>query len=375
MDWYPSYVKRPCDYGTAEMFNLHGGFEYQPWYRNQLVFSTGCGLLCKGSDFSCGYCSSHGIDWKVENNNPVVGCPYRVDHCSLRNPLLDHAFGGGLGKLSQCDCHMVDLPYDYERSIDKACAMEAEVIQKKYKDFEARVHGHVCRWHMYYDDWTRTWSQQYDPLHCARVCLKIGETCDLRQVPISKKRGNVFYDVKITSVRRNNTIFDGQEEIKIKKGCRLFDTGKSMTICEEAVKRCQKEIYEQEQRRYMMQISIYGWKVEVMNIRAEQRESRDLMKDLADIRAGIEITHASDTLKAAKKAKSARRKKAREQRIAKLEQKIIETGIDHFPVNSIDYIHAHKWLGEERLAELEILHQQSEAEKEEIQQASLLDFI
>lgn len=33
-------------------------------------------------------------------------------------------------------------------------------------------------------------------------------------------------------------------------------------------------------------------KMEIVNIRIEQRESRDLLQDLQDIRAGIQITHA-----------------------------------------------------------------------------------
>ena len=35
----------------------------------------------------------------------------------------------------------------------------------------------------------------------------------------------------------------------------------------------------------------------VLNIRSEQRESRDLIQDLQDIQSGIKITHASDTQK------------------------------------------------------------------------------
>ena len=84
----------------------------------------------------------------------------------------------------------------------------------------------------------------------------------------------------------NAVLFDGEEVIRIEKGIRLFDTGKSMTICEQAEKRCKEHIYSREKDRYHAEIFLYGWRVEVLNIRAEQRESRDLMQDLQDIRDG-----------------------------------------------------------------------------------------
>ena len=99
--------------------DIMGGFQYENWYQNQKVYSTGCGLLCRGSDFSNGYMSYMGIDWKPENNNPVISCPYKKEQCTLRSPLLDHVEGGGICKISQCDCHEVDVPYEYEYSRDR----------------------------------------------------------------------------------------------------------------------------------------------------------------------------------------------------------------------------------------------------------------
>lgn len=367
---YPPFVRPIHNYTTEEWFYRYGGFEYQPWFRSQMVFSTGCGLLCKGTRFQNGYSSSHGIDWRTENDNPIICCPYRTDHCKLRNPFLDHVRGGGLVKLSECDCHVVDEPYDYERSVDKVHDEEERIINRKYQEYEKRVQGHVCRWHMYYDYWNMQWNQIYDPVLCARMCQNVGGVCTLRDVPITAKRGNVFYDVKITSVRVDDTIFSGQEEIRINKGCQFFEHGTSLTICEEAIKHCVNEICSKEQRCYHVEKTLYNWEVEIFNIRVEYRESRDLIQDLADIREGIKIVHASDAAKTKKREKSARRIARREKSIQKLEKKIVETGLEP---GSLDEIHARKWLEKERLNELQELHWQKREEEESMIQINIMD--
>lgn len=369
---YPPYVRPVRNYGNEEWFYKYGGFEYQPWYKNQMVFSTGCGLLCKGSHFLYGYSSSHGIDWMAENNNPLICCPYRTDHCKLRNSFLDYVSGGGLVKLSECDCHEVDEPYEYERSVDKVYDEEEKMINQKYQEYVERVHGHVCHWHMYYDYWKKQWNQIYDPVRCARLCQNIGGTCVLRDAPITPKKGNVFYDVRISFVRVDDSIFSGQEEIHIKKGCRFFDSGTSLTICEEVVKNCQKEIWDKEQCHYHVERTISHWEVEVFNIRAEYRESRDLIQDLADIRDGIKIVHASDTIKEKKGAKSAQRIIRREKRIQKLEKKIIEVGLEP---GSLDDIHAQKWLTKERIEELQEFYLRRKAEEESRVQVDIMDLL
>lgn len=303
---YPDYVRLPSGcYGKDPLQNLNDGFEYTAAYRNQMVFKTGCGLLVKGSCFtgSMGYM---GITWIPENDNPVICCPYRKDSCGKRNPILGGPMGGGTAKLFQCDCHQTSESYVYEKSIEKVRDDESREIKQKYDKFVKSKNGHVCHWHARYNYWTGEWSQNYDPMTCARMCTNTGKTCDLTHKPVSKKNGNVFYDVKVSYIRHDGTLFDGQEVVKINKGVRLFETAKSMTICEAMAKRKQ-EIQKKEEMKRHAEILLRGWKVEVLNIRAEQRESRDLMQDLQDIQEGIQITHASDLDKFAKEAKKERR--------------------------------------------------------------------
>ncbi len=66
-----------------------GGWTYNWKTLHTLVFETPCGLLVGGSHFSNGYMSYQGVDWRAENNNPVVCCPrFDLDFCHMRHPLL-----------------------------------------------------------------------------------------------------------------------------------------------------------------------------------------------------------------------------------------------------------------------------------------------
>lgn len=375
---FPDYVQISSSKlsGDDPLHNLDGGFEYIPEYRAKLVFRTGCGLLLKGSHFSCGHMNYMGIKWIPENDNPVITCPYRKDTCDLRNPLLEGAEGGGILKISRCDCHLTDEEYDYEKSYDKVSDDEKREKKRKYEEFAERVKGHVCHWHMRYNDWRGEWQQKYDPMVCAAHCLNKGGICHLTGKPISKKKGNVFYDVKVSYIRRDGTLFDGEEVIHIKKGVRLFETNKSVTICEEVAKRCETAIIRREKDNYHSRILLLGWTVEVLNIRAEQRESRDLLQDLQDIRDGITVTHASDEERNMKAAKRERTQRAKDARIAKLEKKLLDVGYCNLDEYSLDRRHADKWLGEERIAELEEMRKAREEQGlNRPKQITLFDFL
>lgn len=367
---YPDYVRIPNSRWDKSdpLHNLQDGFEYVPEYLDKLVFKTGCGLLVKGSRFtgSMGYM---GITWIPENDNPVINCPYRKDSCGLRNPIFGGPDGGGLSKLFQCDCHLTEELYIYEKSVDRVRDDYEKIKNQKYDEFSERAKGHVCQWHMRWSDWEEKWSQHYDPMTCARNCMNVGRECDLTHEPISKKKGNVFYDVKISTIRRDGTLFDGQKIVKINKGVKLFDTAKSITICEQAAKKCITNIQYRERHRH------WGWKVEVMNIRVERRESRDLLQDLADIQEGIKVVHVSDLEKKAKAAEKERRQQKKAKKIQKLEKKILEVGYYNLEEYSLDRIHADKWLGEERIDELEYIRKQKiKEEQEQPVQMTVFDF-
>ena len=65
----------------------------------------------------------------------------------------------------------------------------------------------------------------------------------------------------------------------------------------------------------------FEFRYDVENIRIEARESRDLMQDLADIEAGIEVVHQSDLEKAAKVKKRKDREKRKEDKKRRRERR------------------------------------------------------
>ena len=148
---YPDYAKLPSPFCSRQLFDVSGGFEYTLDYLRQKVYSTGCGLLEKGGNFTNGYMAYRGIRWKPENDNPVVSCPYKKEQCSLRHPFLDEVSGSGLAKLSMCNCHEVQIPYDYEQSLRKVFDERDREIRRKYEAFRQERNGHVCRWHARYN--------------------------------------------------------------------------------------------------------------------------------------------------------------------------------------------------------------------------------
>ena len=364
---HPDYVRvGGGNFGRGDpLDNFYGGFEYTREYRNKMVFVTGCGRFVKGSELSNGSMFYMGIDWTVENDCPVITCPLRPDSCDKRfSRILGGSSGGGLTKIFQCDLRRTDKEWNYEESVQKLKDEESSRISEERKAFIAQKQGHACSWHMHYNYHERKWIQVYEPMVCARMCMNIGKTCDLTHKEISRKRGNVFYDLKVTRIHEAEDLFHGQEEITITKGIRYLKSPTSITICHEIAKRCMKDIVDQ--HRYS------GEKVEVMNIRVEQRESRDLMQDLADLSMGIKIQYESDQKKEAKELKKARRQAVHEKKIQKLEKKLLEVGYENLNPYSLDRIHADKWLEPKRLAEI-ARQRECELEKTKPEQMSLFD--
>ncbi len=196
--------------------------------------------------------------------------------------------------------------------------------------------------------------------------------CPILGHELDKKRGNVFYDIKISYLRSDlsGTLFEGQVDTQIIKGKKLFDHPVSMDICEICARLCQDRIKERVRNHYFTELffsEYHGryFSFEIQNVRAERRESRDLMQDLEDIRNGIQIVHASDMEKRDSENKRERRRQSRAPAVRRLEKKLLENGYESLEEYSTDRRHADKWLGPERIAELEQMHLLKEKEKKE----------
>ncbi len=168
---------------------------------------------------------------------------------------------------------------------------------------------------------------------------------------------------------------DKNQHINIKVGGYLIP----VQNCKICARLCQDRIKEKVRNHYFTELffsEYHGryFSFEIQNVRAEQRESRDLMQDLEDIRNGIQIVHASDMEKRDLENKRESRRQSRESAVRRLEKKLLENGYESLEEYSTDRRHADKWLGPERIAELENLHRLKEKErKEQPVQLSLFD--
>ncbi len=369
--------------------NIYGGFEYNRSYRDTFVYKTGCGLFVYGrkvfSDMSC-----NGTEWCHENDNPVIRCPYDKAECPDNDSRLHGTHGGALSIQCWCVCHRTDEPYDYGNSFEKAEKERQKEKERKYQEYCEAHNGRVCQNHMYFDERTRTWALKYDPKICAamkcygwrgRSLDEYNPICPIMGRELTKKKGNVFYDLKTSYLRTDldGTLFEGQIDTNIEKGIRVFESPVSMDICRNYVKLCSDKLIDEVRMKYHSELFFaehYGryFAIEVLNIRAEQRESRDLIQDLQDIKNGIHITHASDSEKSKKEAKKENRQKAKERRISAIEKRILSVGYEN--MGFIEQNRALKLIDADRIDELEVIREEKiKAEQEAPTQLSLEDFM
>lgn len=369
-DNYPDYVRlEGCWNKEDPIDNFHGGFTFQRQWIRERTYKTPCGLQCKGRSCHTGNMFYRGIEWTFENDMPTITCPYREKDCELKHKYLQVEDDSNVLRF-MCNVHMSDEEYRYEGSVEEIRKMRDDEIEQKRIEFSLQHHGRVCYAQMHYDHDKQEWRMTYDPGICARNrCMR---ECGILGRQLDKKKGNVYYDLKITKSKNghNGAADDSQMYTEVTKGKRVFERQVSMDICRNYVKLCSNELVQQIRLAHHSDLFFaehYGrpFSLEVLNIRAEQRESRDLLQDLQDIQAGIQVTHASDQKRQLAEEKRERRRKAQEKKIAKLEKKILETGYDNLEENSLDRIHADKWLGRERIVELEEERQRMKAEEAE----------
>lgn len=300
-------------------------FEYTPKYVRQMVLESPCGLLMKGTDF-CGYMSYMGIDWRLENNNSVHRCPYSKVECELNHEHLKKAIGHK-GDIVQCAFHTTDKTYDYGKSVEKVWDDFHAMQERKKTEFCRRFKWNPDERHcncIHWDDLKQDWFAKYDPSDCACGCY-VRDICVLTGKRLDGEKGNVFYDVKIARVCHNGGLWDGDKVISIQKGKKMFDNPKPLAICEAYAKFCKDRIIDREKSRLHRELFFNtDTTIEVINIRAEHRESRDILQDLRDVREGIKVTHASDLTKAAKAAKRERKVKRQEDKKRRIDKKMIE---------------------------------------------------
>lgn len=358
--------------------NYNGGFEYLRIYCEGLVYKTPCGLHIQGKNVfdNVGW---NGIEWCHENENPLFICPYGNQDCKYRPSVLKDSTMATKG---WCCCHPVNEVYQHEKSVEHIIEERQKEKEKKYQEYVLLHKGRVCRNHMYYDESIGEWSMRYKPVVCAKSCCSENGYCPILGKQLSRKRGNVYYDLvkrgRIKKAKGQLSLFEEKETWEsVHRNIRFFDKPCSIDICEAFIKRQKEEI----SRWYEVNHSYEKWidssfQFEIINVRAECKPSRDLLQDLEDLRNGITIYYDDEEEKLRKEKKKQHKEELQQKKVAKLEKKIREIGYENLEPFSSDKMHADKWFTRERLEQLEDERQQLIIKKQnELVQLSLLDYL
>lgn len=347
------YTPEDTPPGTHPYVDYYGGWTYTSEAICSMVWETPCGMLAKGQNFLNGYLSYQGIDWRPENGNPVITCPcFPSEPCPLRDPLLmqERYSLHSDDVIYQCACHQTDHPYSFERSVEEAHQKVWQEAQELWEQFQAAHKGRVCRQQSRYGRTSKTWSTFYSPMQCA--AQRLGCThCGVLDKDLVPQKGNVFYDLRKTWIQKGDGLFPDEQKVSIEKGRKILDKTVSLTICEAVVKYGRHEVEQRVRSEFHRELFFdHTLKIEVLNLRAARIDARDILQDLQDVANGIQVTHASDTLKAAKEQKKARRESAKRRRIRKVEQMILTHG--WAGLGTIWQHRAEKILDDERIEEL-----------------------
>lgn len=315
---YPEYVKIPeGSYRKEKLDNIYGGFEFRTDYLVKRNYRTGCGLSVKFEN-CIRHMSYMGIEWCAENDNLVIQCPFRKTGCKQNQPLL----ANDLAPFCFCACHMSE-EYVYDNSLERILKEDEQEKQAKYAAY-LEMNKAVCSAHMFYDTVKREWDFRYDPIRCALSCTFA--YCPVHGYSLISGKGNIYYDVMVSTKRKDGSMFDGQPIVAIYKGKRFLKRPISLKICQEALPYCEPKIYRREwwngysiQKQYDPDLEIA-----IKNIRACRRDIKNPVQDQKERAQGILVIQEADQIRAEKQQKSRRKQK----RLERLEQKIRQQGYD-----------------------------------------------
>lgn len=326
---HPSWVRvgSSCyEYGNP-LRNLDGGFVYNWKELPDINFQTPCGMHVKRESAMNGM-SWHGIDWSFENDMAIIHCPFGRIGCEMNHPILRNE--KNMAGTVWCRIEKTDEAYREYRSYEYFKKVADDWKRELMQDLIRERKGHYCLLHMRYFPFEERWElQKYDPDICANIgCMG---NCQYLGIPLDKKKGNVFYDLRITQTdpQERGTLFEGTRHTCILKGNKAFKKPVSMTICENYAKLCKKELTRHVLGEWHSEIFFAKFRgdvfeVSVENIRAERKETRDLRQDLQDIREGIKISHVSDDEKQKKRQKQARAAERKEKKKKRLRKMMLE---------------------------------------------------
>ena len=284
-------------------------FGYQWDFALGLVWKTPCGLFVNGRSVAAADTSYDGVQYCPENGNPLLYCPYGRKDCP-------HIPEGLRGRFPWCPCHLVDVPYDYENSAERA---EHDRDHKRHAQYMEITGGQYCACVVDCNGYDGGLVEvKYDVDQCIR-CHCRNEFCSIRKQTRNLKKVNIFYDIRRTYITRVGIIEDTRTEIT--KGVKVFPHPIARTDAEIwlATKRAEHDpirnkhiitpqLHPEDRRMEYFSKHHRAWPgydyfefhYEVENIRIEARETRDLLQDLRDVADGLTVVHDSDLKAAAK---------------------------------------------------------------------------
>ena len=313
------YTKENPPEGYRPWNDLYGGWEYSAKQERNMIVEAPCGTVSLASNIvgSMGYAN---IDWCLENDNAIMRCPFGKIDCEQNHPLLKNMHS----EMVMCAVKIIDREFDYELSAEAIEERNRQNHEEAIKAF-ARTQDHFCRQHLCYDKYTNKFWIDFHPIYCGNCSY-----CTMIKEKIEGPKGNAFYDLKIRRLIDGYGFVPSEWKTNIIKGIRLFEKNKSLKWCEIcALPEHRRDIERKVKDKYFTELHFAkyhgkGFEYEILNVRAEKRESRDIDQDLEDIANGCSITHMSDMLAAEKDAKRERRAKAKDKKVQRL-LKLCET--------------------------------------------------
>ena len=206
-----------------------------------------------------------------------------------------------------CPCHQTDRAYVYEQSVEK---IEAEHTREAHKQYMELTGGAYCACVVGSNGYAGgCYEINYDVMNCIRCGCK-NPVCVIRKQPRDLKKVNIFYDVRRTWITRLG--FLEEKKVEITKGLKVFDHAVAQTDAEIWLKMKEheasplnnyavienpkktpedrrQEYFSKMHRQYGGQYDYFEFHYEVENIRIARSEQRDLLQDLLDKFAVVEI--------------------------------------------------------------------------------------
>ena len=196
-------------------------------------------------------------------------------------------------------------------------------------------------------------------MECADGYGRACRYCPVLDKELDTRRGNVFYDVKETRIIKGDWLFPDKEVTTVRKGIKVLDRTAPLTLCEAIVRYAKHHVISSFMVNHHRELYFdKSLRYELINFRAQRQNTRDIMQDLADTAAGIEVVHQADAEKLEKEQKRARKQARIAQRVRALERLILTGDLDHLTYSQKKGLK--KYLSEERTAEL--MAQRADAE-------------